>query len=200
MGCYIYGLAIDMDILEFLYDYFENRTRATAFVRKHRPYALGLIGALLGGMSLFVAEALGGRLLLPFSLSSLVLIALWQLTVVLVSTAMLHLVLELTGARGNAGALFVHLGLSELAWIACVPAVLLTQAIFVTSAWPARLVFVIVGFWSLWLKARALSDEYGVGSGRAWLTLTAPILGFSLLIGVSVALTLVSFVQKAFSI
>src|SRR4051812_13161481 len=102
-----------MDIFEFLYDYFEDRAHAAALIRQRRPYALGLFGALVGGTSLFVAQALAERLtLLSFSVPSLALTLIWHTSMLFVATAVLHLVLDLTGARGDAGALFVHLGLS----------------------------------------------------------------------------------------
>src|SRR5258708_5234627 len=99
-----------MDALEFLYDYFEDRAHAAALIRARRPYAMGFLGALAGGASAFVGEALGGRLsFLPFSAPSLLLVLLWQLVALFALTAVLHLLLNMTGARGDAGALFVHL-------------------------------------------------------------------------------------------
>jgi hypothetical protein len=189
-----------MDVLEFLYDYFEDRAHAAALIRQRRPFALGLLGALAGGASVFVAEALGGRLhVLSFSGPSLLLTLLWQVTMLFVLTAALHLLLDMTGARGDAGALFVHLGLSELAWLAAAPATLILQLAFPHSAWPVRLAFVLVWFWSLSLKARGLRDEYGVGEGRAWLTLGLPYVLFASLIALSTTLAVVALVVKAFS-
>ena len=189
-----------MDVLEFLYDYFEDRTHAAALIRQRRPYALGLLGALIGGASVFFAEALGGRLtFLSFSIPSLSLVLLWQFTVLFVSTAVLHLLLDMTGARGDAGALFVHLGLSELAWLAAVPLILIAQALFPSSAWPVRIAFFAVGLWSLALKARGMRDEYGIGEGRAWMTLGLPYLAFAALVALSTTLALVALLVKAFS-
>jgi hypothetical protein len=189
-----------MDVLEFLYDYFEDRSHAAALIRQRRPFALGILGALLGGLSVFFAEALAGRLaLLSFSVPSLFLVLLWQLTVLFVSTAVLHLLLDMTGARGDAGALFVHLGLSELAWLAAVPVVLISQALFPSSGWPVRLAFLAVGVWSLALKARGMRDEYGIGEGRAWATLGLPYLAVAALVALSTTLALVALLVKAFS-
>lgn len=189
-----------MDVLEFVYDYFEDRGHAAALIRQRRPYALGLLGALVGGASLFVAEALGSRfVVLSFSWPSLLLILLWQLAMLFASTAVLHLLLDMTGARGDAGALFVHLGLSELAWLAAAPCVLILQAAFPSSSWPVRIAFSAVGLWSLALKARGVRDEYGVGEGRAWLTLGLPYLAVAALVALSTTLAIVAVVVKALS-
>ena len=189
-----------MDVLEFVYDYFEDRAHAAALIRQRRPFSLGVLAVLIGGTSLFFAEAVGGRLsLFSFSVPALSLLLLWQFVMLFASTAILHLLLEMTGARGDAGALFVHLGLSELAWLAAVPATLIVEALFTRSAWPVRLVFMAVGLWSLALKVRGMRDEYGIGEGRAWVTLGLPYLAFAALIALSTTLALVALVVKAFS-
>lgn len=189
-----------MDAFELLYDYFEDGAHAAALIRRHRPYALGLLGALAGGAGLFTAEALAGRLVfLSFSWPSLLLALLWQTALLFALTGALHLLLDMTGARGDAGALFVHLGLSQLAWTAAGPATLLVQALFASPAWPSRLVFLAAGFWSLALKARGLRDEYGVGEGRAWLTLGLPYLAGAAFLALSMTLGLLALAVKAFS-
>jgi len=189
-----------LDLLEFLYDYFEDRQHAAALIRQRRPYALGLLGALAGGASLFIADALAGRLaLLSFSWPSLLIMLLWQTAFLFASTAVLHLLLDMTGARGDAGALFVHLGLSELAWLAAAPAALVLQALWPHLAWPSRLAFFVVGCWSLALKARGLRDEYGVGEGRAWLTLALPYLAGAAFVALTGLLALVALIVKALS-
>jgi hypothetical protein len=136
---------------------------------------------------------------LSFSWPSLLLTLLWQAAALFVLTAALHLILDMTGARGDAGALFVHLGLSELAWLAAAPATLVAQALIPQSAWPARLAFLLVWFWSLALKARGLRDEYAVGQGRAWLTLSLPYLLAAALAALSTTLAIVALAVKAFS-
>jgi hypothetical protein len=189
-----------MDVLEFLYDYFEDRAHASALIRQRRPYALGVLAALIGGVSLFMGEALAGRLLLlSFSWPALLLTLTWQLTSLFLATAVLHLVLDMGGARGDAGALFVHLGLSDLGWLAGVPLILLAQAVFPHPAWPVRIIFVVVGLWCVALKARALRDEYGIGEGRAWLTLGLPVLAFAALVALSSTLAVVAMIVKAMS-
>lgn len=189
-----------MDLLEFLYDYFEDRAHAAALIRQRRPFAVGLLGALVGAASLFTAQALAGRLsMLSFSWPSLLLTLLWHAALLFAGTAILHLLLDLTGARGDAGALFVHLGLSELAWIAAVPAVLLAQAALPNPAWPVRLSFFAIGVWSLALKARGLRDEYGVGEGRAWATLGLPYLAFAALVTLTTVLAAAALIVKALS-
>lgn len=189
-----------MDVLELLYDYFEDRAHATALIRQRRPFALGLLGVLVGATSLFFAQALAGRLvLLSFSWPSLLLALLWRASLVFAAAAVLHFLLDMSGARGDAGALFVHLGLSELAWTAAVPCILIAQALPSHSPWPARLAFLGVGLWSLALKARALRDEYGVGEARAWATLVMPGLALACLAALTTTLAVAAFVVKAFS-
>ncbi|NNN07090.1 MAG: hypothetical protein HKL90_14440 [Elusimicrobia bacterium] len=189
-----------MDLLEFLYDYFEDRSHVAALIRQRRPYALGLFGALLGGSSLFVAEALAGRhALLAFAWPSLMIALIWQVAFLFAATAILHLLLDMTGARGDAGALFVHLGLAELAWLAAAPVALVLKAVMPGSAWALRLAFFVVGLWSLALKARGMRDEYGVGEGRAWLTLGLPYAAVAALFALTGALAAVSLILKAFS-
>ncbi len=165
-----------MDAVEFVYDYFEDRAHASALIRQRRPVSLGLLGIVLGAGSLYVAQALAGRTSLPFGWPALALSVVWHGALAFVATALLHLILELGGARGDARALFVHLGLSELAWLAAVPLVLICQAGLSKPAWSLRLVFFFVGLWSLSFKARGIRDEYGITGGRAWLTLGLPYL------------------------
>jgi len=189
-----------MNALELLYDYFEDRAHATALIRQRRPFALGLLAALIGATSLFFAEALAGRLVfLSFSWPSLLLALLWRTSLILAAAAVLHFLLDMSGARGDSGALFVHLGLSELAWTALVPCILIAQSLSPHSPWPVRLSFIAVGFWSLALKARALRDEYGVGEARAWATLIMPGLALACLAALSTTLAVAAFVVKAFS-
>lgn len=165
-----------MSGVELVYDFFEDRAHASALIRQRRPAALGLLGVLLGAASLYVAQSLAGRSALPFGWPALAFAVLWQCGITFVSTAVLHLILDLGGAKGDAKALFAHMGLSELAWVAAAPLVLLCQAAFEKPAWSLRLAFFAVGLWSLSYKARGIRDEYGVGGGRAWLTLGVPYL------------------------
>jgi len=189
-----------MDILEFLYDYFEDRAHAAALIRQRRPYALGLLGALFGGASLFVANALAGRLaLLSFTWPALLIALIWQVAFLFATTAILHLLLDMTGARGDAGALFVHIGLSEIAWIAWAPLALIISAISSHTAWLLWLGWFVVWCWTLALKARGVRDEYGVGEGRAWLTLFLPAVVGLALIGMTGLLAIVALVAKAFA-
>lgn len=189
-----------MDALGLLYDYFEDPPRAAALIRERKPYALGLLGALAGGAGAFTARALAGKLLLlSFSGPSLVLVLLWQAAFLFAATAAVHLLLSMSGARGEAGALFVHLGLSELAWLAAAPAALIAQALSPRSPWPARAAFLGIALWSLALKARSLGDEYGVGPGRAWLTLALPALAAALLIGLTAAIGVAVLAFQALS-
>jgi hypothetical protein len=187
-----------MDVLEFLYDYFEDRTHAAALIRQRRPFALGVLGTLAGGAGLFTIFG-GGLFFLPSSWPSLLLLLLIQTSFVFLLTAVLHQLLDMTGARGDAGALFVHLGLSELAWLAAVPAILIARALAPHSDWLVALAFGAVGIGSLALKARGLRDEYGVGEGRAWLTLGLPYLLTAALGALGMTLAVTALLVKAFS-
>lgn len=185
-------------MIELVYDFFEDHSHAAAEIRRRRPLATGLLAVLAGGTSLFFAQALAGRLtVLSLSWPSLVASLTWHVTLAFLTTAVLHLILEMGGAKGSAGVLFVHWGLSDLAWVAAVPAVLLVQAATPDAAWPTRLIFFGVGLWSLTLKARGIRDEYGVASGHAWLTLGLPYLAFGALAVLALFLTLIALVLAA---
>lgn len=186
-----------MDAVELVYDYFEDRAHASALIRQRRPAALGLLAVLIGAASLYVAHALAGRTSFPFGWPGLALALLWHSAMTFVATAVLHLILELGGARGDARALFVHLGLSELAWLAAAPLVLVCQAAFANPAWSLRLVFFFIGLWSLTYKARGIRDEYGISGGRAWLTLGVPYLASVLVILLMAFLATLGFVLHA---
>ncbi len=188
-----------MDAVELVYDYFEDRAHASFLIRQRRPAALGLFGILLGAASLYVAQSLAGRALLPFGWPGLALSLLWHAVLIFVATALLHLILELGGARGDVRALFVHLGLSELAWLAAVPLVLACQTVFAKPAWGLRLVFFFVGLWSLSYKARGIRDEYGISGGRAWLTLGVPYLAGVLVVLLMAFLATLGLVLSALS-
>lgn len=186
-----------MDAVELVYDYFEDRAHASALIRQRRPAALGLLGLLLGAASLYVAHALAGRTSFPFGWPGLALALLGHSVLTFTATALLHLILELGGARGDARALFVHLGLSELAWLTAVPLVLVCQTAFSNPAWSLRLVFFFVGLWSLSYKARGIRDEYGISGGRAWLTLGLPYLASVLVLLLMVFLATLGWVLAA---
>lgn len=186
-----------MDAVELVYDYFEDRAHASALIRQRRPAALGLLGLLLGAASLYVAHALAGRTSFPFGWPGLALALVGHSVLTFTATALLHLILELGGARGDARALFVHLGLSELAWLTAVPLVLVCQTAFSNPAWSLRLVFFFVGLWSLSYKARGIRDEYGISGGRAWLTLGLPYLASVLVLLLMVFLATLGWVLAA---
>lgn len=185
-------------MIELAYDFFEDHMSAAAEIRRRRPLALGLLAMLTGGASLFVAQALAGRLAL-FSLSwpSLIAALVWHGFLAFITTAVLHLILELGGSKGSAGVLFVHWGLSDLAWLTAVPAVLVLQAAAPGSAWPVRLAFFGIGLWSLALKARGIRDEYGVAPGAAWLTLGIPYVAAAALVGLALVLSLAALILAA---
>ena len=186
-----------MDAIELVYDFFEDRPHASSLIRQRRPAALGLVAILIGAASLYTAQALAGRSVLPFGWPGLAFSLLWHSTMVFLAAAVLHMILELGGARGDARALFVHLGLAELVWVAAVPAILICQAALPKPGIAARLVFFGVGLWSLALKARGIRDEYGVGGGRAWLTLGAPFLALVLFMLLASFLAVLGFTLAA---
>lgn len=165
-----------MDAVELVYDFFEDRAHASALIRQRRPAGLGLAGILLGASSLYVAHSLAGRAIMPFGWPGLTMFLVWSAAATFVATALLHLILEMGGAHGDSRALFVHMGLAELAWMAAVPLVLVCQTALGKPGWSIRLVFFFVGLWSLSYKARGIRDEYGISGGRAWLTLGLPYL------------------------
>ncbi len=187
-----------MDAVEFFYDYFEDRPRASMLIRQRKPVSLGLLGLLLGVVSLYVAQSLAGRTLLPFGWTGLALSLLWQTVMTFVTTALLHLILELGGAHGDAPALFVHLGLSELAWLAAAPLVLVAQ-LAPSPAWILHLIFFFISLWSLSYKARGICDEYGISGGRAWLTLGLPYLACVFVVLLTAFFATLSFVFAVMS-
>lgn len=186
-----------MDAVEFVYDFFEDRAHASALIRQRRPVALGLLGILLGAASLYVAQSLAGRTTLPFGWPAFALALVWQSVLTFTATAVLHLILELGGARGDARALFVHLGLSDLAWLAAVPMILICQTAFSRPAWSIRLVFLFVWIWSLSYKARGIRDEYAIGGGKAWMTMLLPYLAVVLIVLLMAFLTTLGLVLAA---
>lgn len=163
-----------MSPLELIYDYFEDHVRLAGVVRERRPLAVGVLGFLIGGLSVFVAQALSNRLhVLSFSWTSLVVVVGWKIIAGFLLAAILHLILEMQGQRGDVVALFILFGLADLAWGLAVPLVLVLKAVS-GSAWLVTAAFMLIGFLSLSLKARSLQDSYKITSGRAWFTLGLP--------------------------
>ena len=163
-----------MSPLELIYDYFEDHVRLAAVVRERRPLAVGVIGFLIGGLSVFIAQALTHRLhILSFSLISLTAVLLWKILMGFLLAAVLHLILELQGMKGDVVALFILFGLADLCWGLMIPLVLLLR-LFGHSGTTITASFMLVGFLSLSLKARGLQDSYHVTPGKAWFTLSLP--------------------------
>ncbi|MFA6317990.1 MAG: hypothetical protein WC943_11270 [Elusimicrobiota bacterium] len=164
-----------MSAAEVVFDYFEDHTRSADLVRHSRPAALGLLCFALGGVSVFMAQAVLGRLApFTFSVTSLILMALWQVVLGLGFTAMLHLVMEFEGIQGSAASLFALLGMADLVWALAVPIALLLRLFAPGSGWLATALFTLVGLLSLGYKARSIQDNYQVGAARAWITLFVP--------------------------
>lgn len=163
-----------MSSLELIYDYFEDHVRLAGVVRERRPLVVGIIGFLIGGLSVFVAQALTHRLhILSFSLISLTVVLLWKILTGFLLAAVLHLILELQGKKGDVVALFILFGLADLCWALMIPLVLLLR-LASRSATAITAAFMLVGFLSLSLKARGLQDSYRISSGKAWFTLSLP--------------------------
>ena len=165
-----------MSPLELIYDYFEDHVRLAAVVRERRPVAVGILGFLIGGLSVFLAQALTHRLhVLSFSWASLAMVEGWKILMGFLLAAVLHLILELQGHEGDAVALFILFGLADLSWALMVPLTLLLRLVG-RSSWPITAAFILVGFLSLSLKARGIQDGYRVTAGKAWFTLSLPYL------------------------
>ncbi|MBI5624697.1 MAG: hypothetical protein HY924_13040 [Elusimicrobia bacterium] len=164
-----------MSAAEVVFDYFEDHTRSADSVRHSRPAALGLLCFALTGVSVFMAQAVLGRLA-PFSLSvtSMVLMAIWEIVLGLAFTAMLHLVMEFEGIQGSAASLFALMGLASLVWALTVPLALILRLVAPGNGWLATAAFTLVGLLSLGYKARSIQDNYQVGAARAWITLFVP--------------------------
>lgn len=187
-----------MGFIELLYDYFEDHVRAAATVNERRPLAFGVLCFVIGGVSLFMAQALSQRLLFPFSWSSCALLLLWKLSAGFLLVAVLHLILEMEGFKGSAAGLFVLFGMTELAWAAAVPLLLIARLAAGNWPWAATAVFFVVSLASLSLKARSLKDHYRLSAGRAWLTLSLPYLAVLLLTLLAFSLALISLILKVF--
>lgn len=191
-----------MGALELLFDYFEDHRHAAELITQRRPVGLGILGFSVGALSLFVAEAVAGRLWpLAFGWSSLGLMLLWELTTGFILASILHLILDLGGVRGSGSALFVHLGLADAAWALAVPLALLARALAPASGLAMTAAFFSVGALTVFLKARSIQDNYGVTSARAWTTLGLPYLAlaaaFALAIGLTAVIAVLQ-VMKAF--
>ncbi|MBI5630999.1 MAG: hypothetical protein HY921_08960 [Elusimicrobia bacterium] len=186
-----------MDRLSLVYDYFEDHVRAAALINERRPLAFGILCFLIGGLSLFMARALGQRLVfLSFSPGSCALALLWEVACGFLLTATLHLILEMGRIKGNAAGLFVMLGLADLSWALCVPLLLVGQWLIPHAGWTASAVFSLAGLLNLSLKARSLQDNYHIGAGRAWLTLGLPYLAVLGAILLSFALALLALMLQ----
>ncbi|MBI5883336.1 MAG: hypothetical protein HZB91_09565 [Elusimicrobia bacterium] len=164
-----------MSAAEVVFDYFEDHTRSADSVRHSRPVALGLLCFAIGGVSVFMAQAVLGKLA-PFSfdLVSMVLMAIWQIAQGLAFTAMLHLVMEFEGIQGSAASLFALMGLADLVWALAVPLALVLRLVAPGSGWLATSAFILIGLLSLGYRARSIQDNYQVGAARAWITLFVP--------------------------
>lgn len=186
-----------MTALELIYDYYEDHVRLAHVVRERRPLALGIMGFLIGGLSVFVAQALTHRLtVLSFSWTSLAVVAVWKVVAGFMLASILHLILEMQNLKGDAVSLFILFGLADMVWALAVPLVLVLQALS-GSSWLVTAAFIAVGFASLSLKARSLQDGYKISSGRAWFTLGLPYVGAVALAMIGVSLLVARLILSA---
>lgn len=183
-----------MNGIELLYDYLEDHVRAAAAIRERKPLAMGVLCFVFGGVSLFVAQALTSRLhVFGFSVSAAALAALWKVITGFILTAVLHMMVEMSGKTGSASSLFVLFGLADLSWALAVPLVLIARACG-ASPWVVSFIFLSIGILQLTLKARGLQDNYQLAPGRAWLTLSMPYLATAALVLVMLSLAVVGLV------
>lgn len=183
--------------IELLYDFLEDHVRAAAAVIERQPLFLGVVCWALGGTSVFMAQALAGKLtVVSFTWAGLGLSILWKLALAVVTVALLHLFLEMQGAKGSASALFVLCGMADLAWALAVPATMLAQAFMEKPGWTVTGLFAAIGLLSFSLKARAIQDAYHVSAGRAWMTLSLPYLGAVLAVLAAFSLAMASLFMQ----
>lgn len=186
-----------MSSVELIYDYFEDHVRAAVAVNERRPLALGVLCFLVGGLSLFLAQALAQRLhIFSFSWASLILTLGWKVAAGFLMAAVLHLILEMFGVKGSAVALFVLLGLAELSWALALPMVLLARLVSERPSWGVTAVFFGVGLLCLSLKARSLQDNYRIGAGLAWFTLGLPYLAMTLAAVLAFSLAMIRLILE----
>ncbi|OGR87799.1 MAG: hypothetical protein A3J74_02070 [Elusimicrobia bacterium RIFCSPHIGHO2_02_FULL_57_9] len=185
-----------MGFIELIYDYFEDHVRAAGVVKERRPLAFGVLCFLIGGVSLFMAQALSQRLFFSVSWSSCALVLLWKLSAGFLLVAVLHLILDMEGYQGSAAGLFVHFGLAELAWAMAIPMIIVARLSPGGFSWIAPLIFFFVGLLSIGLKARSLQDNYNLSAGRAWMTLSIPYLAVFLVGLLAFSLALISLIMQ----
>lgn len=161
---------------ELLQDYVESPGHAGPTIRERAPFGLGLLGFLIGGLSLFLAQSLSRHfLLLPPGPVSLILILGLRLTVGVLMTGFLHLLAELSGGRGSSVGLFAFLGLSDLVWALAIPIALVLRLVGASqSMFAIWLMLTVLGFSCVALRAKGLRDNYGITAGLSWMLVCVP--------------------------
>jgi hypothetical protein len=189
-----------MNSIELLFDYFEDHVKADAAVAERKPLAFGILCFLIGGLSLFVSQALADRLtLFSFSWASCGLALIWKISAGFVLAAVVHQILEMGGKTGSAAALFVLFGMADLAWALAVPLLLLARAFASGSSWLVTGIFLAVGFFVLVLKVRGIQDNYRVTAGRAWVSLGLPYVAVAATTVLALSLAVAELVMKVLS-
>ena len=162
--------------LELIEDYVESPSLAGPNVRQRAPFGLGIIGFLVGGVSLFLAQSLSRHFyLLPPGPISLIMICGWRLVFGILLTGVLHLLAELSGGRGTSVGLFAFLGLSDLVWALALPYVVLLRLVGWSQSWFAVwLMLTVLGTASVALRAKGLRENYGLTAGLSWMLVCVP--------------------------
>src|SRR5579885_674572 len=107
-----------MNYLDLIADFIEQPKAAALAASVERPFGLAVFCFLFAGISLYLAQSVGGRLhFLSFGVFSLLLVCVWQILGSLLLAAVLHLLVELSESRsvhpGNAAGLWVLLGMCD---------------------------------------------------------------------------------------
>lgn len=162
--------------LDLLGDFVESPSIAGPAIRERSPFGLGVIGFLIGGLSLFLAQSLSRHFfLLPAGPVALILICLWRLLFGVLMTGVLHLLAELSGGRGSSVGLFAFLGLSDLVWALALPFVVLLRLIGWSQSWFAVWVMLtVLGCFCVALRAKGLRENYGLTPGLSWMLVCVP--------------------------
>ena len=181
--------------LELFSEFIEEPQHAARLAIDRRPWHLGLLALVVSATSLFLAQPVSHHFLpVASGLASWFLVCLWTVLTGFLLTATLNLLAEAWGGSGSGVALFVLVGMSELAWALVLPCALVLKAVrldgWVSLFW--LILFAAVA--SLRLKARSLRHVYGLSGTRAWALLLIPYIGAFVLVSAVGAAAVVSAV------
>ena len=181
--------------IELLCEFIESPQRAARLAAEQRPWHLGLGALVASATSLFLAQVVS-RHFLPVASgpASWMFVCLWFALTGFLLTATLNLLAEAWGHAGSGVALFVLVGMSELAWALVLPGALILRAFGLDGWLSAFALLVVAGIESMRLKARSLRHVYGISGARAWSLLLIPYVGAVLLVAAAGAAALVGAV------